>query len=205
MKDMQEATQQDPTLIPDKRSMKTYLPHNRHMIIDYPGVANVRVGNVTIPGNRAIKFGQGYVAGLAKEDLEDLQKQAGEAFRTAPAEYLFNLYFLHRANLIITDWRATDECVTVMITTQLEREQVDDLSLVQQVVDSEMSKLRQQREEEREKEAEKQVTLEKETARLLALAQKAEKQGWENRITELEELNKKLSKDIKALKKASQD
>lgn len=203
MKDMQDAVIQDPTLIPDKKSMKTYLPHNRHMVIDYPGVANVRVGNVSIPGNRLIEFIHGNVNGLHPDDYDELLDQADEDMKSKSAADLFNLYFLHRSNLLITDWKNNNGSIAVMITTQLDKEQVDDMAEVQEVVNNEMTKRRQAREEEKEKAAEKEQELEKETGRLLALAQKAEKQGWENRIKELEELNAKLSKDIKALKKAA--
>lgn len=203
MKDMQDAVVQDPTLIPDKKSMKSYLPHNRHMVIDYPGVANVRVGNVSIPGNRALVFVNGGVEGAHPDDADELLDQAGGNFVNHSAAELFNLYFLHRANLIITDWKLDGENIAVMITTQLDKEQVDDMTEVQQVVNDEMAKRRQAREDEKAKAEEKQESLEKETRRKLLLAEKAEKQGWENRIKELEDLNAKLSKDIKALKKAS--
>lgn len=204
MKDMQDAVVQDPTLIPDKKSMKSYLPHNRHMVIDYPGVANVRVGNVSIPGNRIIVFGPGVAEGLHPDDYDELRDQAGDNIRDCSSADLFNLYFLHRANLIITDWKMdVGGNIAVMITTQLDKEQVDDMTEVQQVVNDEMAKRRQAREDEKAKAEEKQEALEQETRRKLLLAEKAEKQGWENRIKELEDLNAKLSKDIKALKKAS--
>lgn len=205
MKDMQDAVMQDTTLLPDRKSMKTYLPHNRYMVIDYPGVASLRTGNVSIPGNRLISFGHGYVRGLAPEDNAALMTQAGgsNACAELSAEQLFNLYFLHRSNLLITDWKNTDNNISVFITTQLEREQVQDMAEVQDIVSAEMSKRRQAREDAKQEVLDKADAIEAETRRKLELADRAEKQGWENRITELEELNKKLSKDMKALKKAA--
>jgi hypothetical protein len=203
MKDMQEAMTQDPSLIPDKKSMKSYLPHNRHLVIDYPGVANVRVGNVSIPGNRALVFTDGGLEGAHPDDFDELVDQAGGGMLGHSAADLFNLYFLHRGNLIITDWKLDGTSIAVMITTQLDKEQLDDMGVVQEVVNTEMAKRRQAREDEKAQAEEKQAELEHETRRKLLLAEKAEKQGWENRIKELEETNAKLSKDIKALKKAS--
>lgn len=154
----------------------------------YPGHISWASDRANFSGCRIVTFTENNALGLEKEDAEVFQKQLTELEDAHPddfltAETIANLYFSTRGNLLVVDTKVTSMGITMLITTQLDADDLEELQETQTRINLEMREWR----EEREKRKLAEMEAFKEEKRLADVGRKAEQYGWVKRIRELEE------------------
>lgn len=154
----------------------------------YPGHISWASDRANFSGCRIVTFTENNALGLEKEDAEVFQKQLMELEDAHPddfltAETIANLYFSTRGNLLVVDTKVTSMGITMLITTQLDEDDLEELQETQTRINLEMREWR----EEREKRKLAEMEAFKEEKRLADVGRKAEQYGWVKRIRELEE------------------
>lgn len=177
----------------------------------WPGHITIASDRASFSGCRIITFFSGGWTGLTPEDNDAFESQVFarvdelEALHTAainslppemktiqdlddsdlmltPAE-LMNLYFSTRANLLVLDWKINNEgAITVIVTTQLDAEDLEEMQEVNVRVNLEMREWREKRAKEK---AERQAEA-MEERRLIEVGRTAETYNLAGRVRELE-------------------
>jgi hypothetical protein len=153
------------------------------MLMDkYPGHITWASDRANFSGCRLIRFSDDGVTGLEEEDAKLFEEELAEV-DVGSAEAAANLYFSTRANLMVVDTKITDGAISMLVTTQLDDDDLEELQETQTRIQLGMREWREKRDEEREKER---LRLADER-RLIEVGRKAEEYGWVKKIRELEE------------------
>lgn len=160
----------------------------------YPGHISWASDRANFAGCRVITYTEGGACGLEREDegkfIQQMKDALGAAALDATPEEVMNLYFSTRANLLIVDMKVADGAITVLVTTQLDDEDLEEFNEAQTRVNLEMREWR----EEKAKEREQALEAQREQARFAELGRKWETYNLPGKLKELEAENAKLRK-----------
>lgn len=155
----------------------------------WPGHISWASDRANFAGCRVITFSDRALAsGLEQADSDLFAKQLEADGRLMTAQEMMNLYFSTRANLLVVQMLvAADSSVTVLVTTQMDADDLEELQEVQTRVNLDMREWRKKRADEREKVA----AAAREERRLIEVGRNAETYNLAGRIRDLEaELSK---------------
>ncbi len=114
----------------------------------FPGHITWATDRGSFSGNRVVTFVAGGAQGLEQEDemlyIEQC-RAAGLLDGEAAPEALMNLYFSKRANLLVVDMAVSETTITVLMTTQLDDEDLEELNERQTAVEVHMREWREAR------------------------------------------------------------
>lgn len=150
----------------------------------WPGHITIASDRASFSGCRIITFTAVGAEGLTQEDAAKLVEDTYAAgLSVLTAEQLMNLYFSTRANLLVLDWKINNEgAITVIVTTQLDAEDLEEMQEVNVRVNLEMREWREKRAKEK---AERQAEA-MEERRLIEVGRTAETYNLAGRVRELE-------------------
>ncbi len=155
------------------------------MLLDkYPGHIAWATDRGSFSGCRNIVFRYGLVEGLEAEDHARFKEEmkALKQDHDSPAD-LLNLYFSTRGNLLIVDKQSNATAIDVLVTTQLDAEDLAELQEHQRLNEDHMREWRAKRAQAREEE-EAQVA---EIKRLAEVGRKTETYNLVERLRKAEE------------------
>ena len=168
----------------------------------YPGHIAWASDRANFSGCRAIRFTPEGVVGLEKHDNEKLLREAqeheanGGTYLGSPEGWA-NLYFSTRANLLVVERTLTEESIGMLITTQLDADDLEEFQEVTKRVELDMREWRAKRAEQRASEE----AARKDEARLADIGRTVEEHNLIGKLRELEAKVKELSKAEKTQKK----
>ena len=152
----------------------------------WPGHISWASDRANFAGCRVITFDENAVYGLEEKDENEFGLQMHESSKsesfTASAEELMNLYFSTRANLLVVSMTTTASSITVLVTTQMDNEDLEEFQEIQTRVNLEMREWREKRAKEK---AERQAEA-MEERRLIEVGRTAETYNLAGRVRELE-------------------
>lgn len=148
----------------------------------WPGHITLASDRASFSGCRIITFNSLGAYGLTfEDDVVFATEQAKTVCHNA--EDMMNLYFSTRANLLVLDWKpAAEGDITVVVTTQLDAEDLEEMQEVNTRVNLEMREWREKRAKEK---AERQAEA-MEERRLIEVGRTAETYNLAGRVRELE-------------------
>lgn len=157
-----------------------------------PGHINLASDRANFAGCRMVTFTGDEVVGLEPADMQTFSDQLEEAFRAGKdvddAAEVMNLYFSTRANLLVLNvFSGANGGIHVLITNQLDAEDLEEFQEVQQRVNLEMREWR----EKRDLKLAADIELAGEQKRLAAVGKKAETYNLFEKIRKLEAVVKK--------------
>lgn len=138
---MKEATENPSEILATLPSQPKREETVKVLMDKYPGHIAWATDRANFAGCRVIRFGYGRAEGLTAEDYENLKLQAksaelkmqdGQVYQTCSPEELMNLYFSHRANLLVVQMGYDSGEICCFITTQLDEEDLEDFEAVRQ-------------------------------------------------------------------------
>lgn len=171
----------------------------------WPGHITIASDRASFSGCRVISFKDYGAMGLETEDAHLFNEQMTELLQGGidegienpmldPADQM-NLYFSKRTNLLVLDWKITNEGeITAIITTQLDAEDLEEMREVNTRVNLEMREWREKRAKEK---AERQAEA-MEERRLIEVGRTAETYNLAGRVRELEAELAELRKAARA-------
>jgi hypothetical protein len=115
----------------------------------FPGHITWASDRGSFSGNRVVTFMAGGAQGLEQEDAAifiEQMKLAGLDIESSP-EDVMNLYFSKRANLLVVDLTVSETTLTVLMTTQLDDDDLAELNERQVAVEIHMREWREKRAE----------------------------------------------------------
>lgn len=168
----------------------------------YPGHIAWASDRANFSGCRAIRFTSTGPRGLtpadAKQFREELVAYEGDNdVELNTAEDYANLYFSTRANLLVVERTLTEDSIGMLITTQLDADDLEEFQEVTKRVELDMREWRAKRAEQRASEE----AARKDEARLADIGRTVEKHNLIGKLRELEAKVKELSKAEKPAKK----
>lgn len=185
-------------------ALKAYYPKARKAMSNWPGLVSVAGERGYYPGCRALTFHEkpSYTEGLTEEEYAEwLKEWDTEVHDSGPAAQV-NKFFEKYGNLTIVQLDVDDAGKWhMLVTTQLEKEELEDMQAAAEILDREMQKRRQEREEAMEEVKKQEREEAAENARLIALGKKAEEHNLLAKLKELAEQNEHLQKELKKLRK----
>ncbi len=184
----------------------TGIPKRRDLILNRPGNINYAGERGSFPGCRLVEFtSQGGVNGLEEADFNKFRAQLDAAkvdgLADISASTVANLYFQHRANLLIV--QATVDAggsFWVLYTNQLEGDEMEDFQEYSRFVSAHMEEFREKRAAKRAKEQEAEEAIKAEAAQLIELGKKEKAGGFVARARRAEDEVERLSKELLKLK-----
>lgn len=148
----------------------------------WPGHITLASDRASFSGCRIVTFTSEGAYGLTDDDDDVFATERAETACYNP-EDMMNLYFSTRANLLVLDWKlAVDGGITVVVTTQLDAEDLEEMQEVNTRVNLEMREWREKRAKEK---AERQAEA-MEERRLIEVGRTAETYNLAGRVRELE-------------------
>lgn len=149
----------------------------------WPGHITLASDRASFSGCRIVTFAPSGAYGLTDEDVAVFAQERAKTV-CHNAEAMMNLYFSTRANLLMLDWKLGPEVdtITVVITTQLDAEDLEEMQEVNVRVNLEMREWREKRAKEK---AERQAEA-LEERRLIEVGRTAETYNLAGRVRELE-------------------
>jgi hypothetical protein len=174
--------------------MESYYPKVRQALMNAPGLVNISGERGYYPGCRAIILTEGHVpSGMREGELQKLKERLGAGW-PSPAVQL-NAFFECFGNMTLVSWQVDlGGSYHIFVTTQLEREDLEDL----QWAGEQMERLIGEHKAEREKAKADEARLADEKAAderaLIELGRKAREHNLLDRLRELAEDNQKLRK-----------
>lgn len=197
MSDTVHFTSTDPTEIASQTPKGPTREQTLKAVQDkWPGHISWVSDRANFSGCRVIRFEWGTVLGLEAADdalfREQMLKEREDKNPDAVAspEQLANLYFSTRANLLVVDMKISDSTIVVLMTTQLDEEDLEELQEVNRRVQIDMREWREKREEAKLKA----VEAHREERRLIEVGKTAEAHNLAGRIRELEAALKEARK-----------
>lgn len=184
--------------------LKQRLPQNRRLIINRPGHINVATDKGNYPGCRLAFFHhEGFVEGLMPEDKTALEQQVRESGLNYPVSVpdMVNLYFSHRANLLVVDIIPTQDGLWVEWTNQLEGNTVSLFTKFSQAWSAVEQAIMDRDAEEKEAELKAQADKEAEEKALITLGKNVRDQNLIQKLREASERMDKQQKEINRLRK----
>lgn len=179
---MSEFTSNDPSeLVAVQPSYPTREQTQKTVQDKYPGHIAWATDRASFSGCRMLTFTPEGVAGLEEKDGEVFEKECAGKILPSPAAWI-NQYFSTRANLLVLNMAVNDYGIHLLVTTQLDAEDLEELEEVQRRVQLDMREWRERKAEEREK-AEDEI---RENQRLIALAKQWEAHNLPGKVKELE-------------------
>ena len=160
----------------------------------YPGHISWASDRANFSGCRSIRFAMGTAFGLEAADGKKFVAEMEEAKlgESASTEAVMNLYFSKRANLLVVDSKPDCGDVVLLVTTQLDDEDLEEFQEVQTRVNLEMREWREARETRREAERAKIH----EDMRLIEVGRKAETYNLNGRYEDVLAENKALKSKL---------
>lgn len=151
-----------------------------------PGHINLASDRANFAGCRYITFSEWGPSGLEEADAKQFAAEVDALSndREYTREDYINLYFSHRANLLVLEMHTIDDEVGMLITNQLDDEDMEEFQEVQQRVNLEMREWREKRAERAKADEE----LARENKRLIEVGKRAETYNWAERLRKLEAL-----------------
>lgn len=149
--DPAEALSQTPAYPKREDSLKTVMDK-------LPGHITWASDRGSFSGCRAITFMAGDVAGLTDEDRRQFEAELREAkleLHSCLPATLMNAYFSKRANLLVVAMTSDVGEFTVLVTTQMDDDDLEEFQEVSRRVHLEMAEWREQRNKKRLEEVEK--------------------------------------------------
>lgn len=164
----------------------------------WPGHISWANDRANFPGCRLITFGmQGDVVvqyGMEPEDGAEFEAQCLDTKPQNPEDAV-NLYFAHRANLLVIDMKVHADGITLMVTTQLDDEDLEAFEYAQHLMDAGMAEYRTMKAKEK---AATEVKI-AENVKLIELGRKAKDHNLFEKLRTLEERNASLTRQLKDL------
>jgi hypothetical protein len=144
-------------------------------------------------GNRVITFVEGGAQGLEPTDegvLIEQMKLKGmfEEGADAAPEAIMNLYFSTRSNLLVVDMAVSETTITILVTTQLDGDDLEEFQEVNRRIQIEMRPWREERAAAKQKAADEV----RENQRLIEVGRKAETYNLNGKYDKVLEENKAL-------------
>lgn len=123
----------------------------------YPGHISWASDRANFAGCRIVTFMEGGAQGLTREDELVLiaQMKEKDLNGSASPEEIANLYFSTRANLLVVDMKVSADTITMLLTTQLDEEDLEEFVEVNTRVQLGMREWREEKAKQREAEQEK--------------------------------------------------
>lgn len=121
----------------------------------YPGHISWASDRANFAGCRIVTFMDGGAAGLERNDEQELvnqMKKAGLDLEATP-EQVMNLYFSTRANLLVVDLKISESTITILVTTQLDEDDLDEFNEQARITEIHMRDWREKRAAQREAQA----------------------------------------------------
>ena len=200
--------QADPTNPSDMLSTATTaIPKEREFVIKRPGNINIAGERGNYPGCRVIGFGPSATEGLEEADAKAFEEQLREFYKASArpitAPDAANLYFKHRANMLVVN-QSVDVNGTIWcwVTNQLEDEALEDFLEFSKDWEDYSSKRRTEREEARKEANKAKEEAAKEEKALAALGRKARDHNLLGKLEELTAQLEETRKELNKLKKA---
>lgn len=180
--------------------VSTGIPKKRDLVLNRPGNINYAGDRGSFPGCRLIEFtGYGDVKGLeAADEAKFNEQRAAEGIlgNKPTASTLVNLYFKHRGNMLTVNMTIdASGAVWVLVTNQLEGEELEAFHEVSNKTSQWMEEFRERRAAEKEKQEEALRKQEAERAELVELGRKEKAGNFIARARDAEEKLEKLSKE----------
>lgn len=180
----------------ESSDLSVTVPEDRRLFIESPGWMNYAQPGGGYPGCRVCSIhsvnNRLVISGLDPKDAAKFVEQLAEARADSPAE-AFNLYFMHRANLLLTFMSAYSDGITFAFTNNLEGERLERFQEASRRIAREMDEWEQAQQERKAKEFAEAEAKGKELERLAELGRKAEKEN-------VFEAFRRLSKQRKSMK-----
>lgn len=196
--------------------LATRIPRKRELVLKRPGNINFVGDKGSFPGARLVLFGGALqdaggllleVAGLEEEDYDNFVVQVEDELKSLerrktlrPTE-LVNLYFKHRANLLVLDIESLPSAVRVLFTNQLEDDEVDEFQEASKFLEDHMQAFREKKEAKRREAAEAKAKADAELKELAELGRKEREFNFIGQVRELKEELEKARKELNRAKK----
>ncbi len=181
----EQTIQAQPEVLADIPKSPTREQKTKMLMDKYPGHISWASDRANFSGCRLIRFGHDGATGLEKEDDEafaqQLDAEFGENYTPSP-ETCANLYFSKRANLLVVDTKIDPAGIVMLVTTQLDDDDLEELQETQKRIQLDMREWREQRNAEKQKEIEARA----EERRLIEVGRKAEEFNVFERLRKLE-------------------
>jgi len=177
----------------------TAIPRQREMVLNRPGNINWAGERGAFPGCRLVEFTSDGAYGLSDEDATTLVAQSGSMRRDAAS--LANLYFKHRANLLVVNtWVDSGGSFWVLITNQMEGDELDDFQEYSRFVSEHMEEYRTKRDLRKRKVDEDKLAQEADDKALIELGKKEKAGNFVKRARDAEEEIERVKKENIKLK-----
>lgn len=161
-----------------------------------PGHIAWSVGTAHHAGCRVLTFLDSGVEGLMEDDNARFQEELAFKRRpSSPAEFM-NAYFSTRANLLVVDMKPDCGTLHVIVTNQLDPDDLDIMQEIQQLNQQMYAEARKRIEDRNTERRQKLQTEQAEQKRLAAIGKTAEDHNILGRFRELEEENAALRKQL---------
>jgi hypothetical protein len=195
-------------------TMQEYVPKDRQLVINWPGLISVAGDRGYFPGCRMVRFEDFMTpVGLSTEDTSLLQKQCLAAgpnltwmtndIQTWPAAAdQLNVFAQWRGNLNVVDWRIDNSGkYHLLITTQLDAENLEDFQFAGQVLERAMRERKEERAATREELKAAEAKAELEMRDLVEVGKKAREHNLFQKLRDLEVEVLELKRQVKQAKK----
>lgn len=196
--------------------LATRIPRKRELVLKRPGNINFVGDKGSFPGARLISFeststSEGkpvHAFGLEEEDLLKFRDQVEDERKVTevgPADFrpeeLVNLYFKHRANLLVLHVEHTLSSVRVLFTNQLEDDEIDEFQEASKFLEDHMQAYREKKAAKQREAATAKAEAEAELKELAELGRKEREFNFIAQVRELKEELEKVRKELNRAKK----
>jgi hypothetical protein len=187
-------------------AVETTIPKDREFVLKRPGNINWASERGSFAGSRAIVFTRVGALGLESDDAEKFTVQMSETVGAGSPAANANLYFKHRANLLVVNYHVDVQGdIHCLITNHLENDELEEFQEYQNAMAVHMREWHQKREDAKRKREEAEEKEAKEHDDLLLMGKKAVEHNLFSKLRELEEKVKELNNALKKAKKGKGD
>lgn len=165
------------------------------MMDKMPGHIAYATDRANFPGSRVISFYPESVFGLEGDDEERFKEECGGDFSDLTPAELVNEYFANRANLLMLQMNVTDSAITMLVTSQMDADDIEEFQEGQRAMSEHMREWRAKKAEQRAKE---QAIID-ENKKLLALGKKVKEHNLLGKLKEQEQTIEELKQKIAEL------
>lgn len=165
------------------------------MMDKMPGHIALATDRANFPGCRLVFFSHEAVSGLEGDDYAKFQDECGGDFSDLGPVELVNEYFSRRANLLMLQMSINDGGITVLLTTQMDDEDIEEFQEGQRFMAEHMREYRAKK----AKQLEEQKAVIEENKKLLALGKKVKDHNLLGKLKQQEEEIEDLKQKIAEL------